>query len=38
MVQITDSTVNKEAITTTKEKQIHMLAFKVDNRLRLKIS
>ena len=32
MMQVIDSIINKEARATTKEKQIHTLAFKVDNR------
>jgi len=33
MMQVTNSTINKEARATTKEKKIHTLAFKVNNRL-----
>ena len=32
MMQVTDSIINKGDRTITKEKQIHTLAFKVDNR------
>ena len=35
MMQLIDFTINKEVRVTTKEKQIHTLTFKVDNRSRL---
>ena len=38
MIHIIDSTINKEARATIKEKQIRALAFKVENKLKFIIS